>query len=104
MGAEYDPEQVFRDSFGIFLDRPVRSVVLRLHARWRTYAETHTWHESQAVHAGQGGIEVRLRVGLCPELEAWILGFGEQAEVLAPKELRDRVRARIETARDAYAR
>jgi hypothetical protein len=37
---------------------------------------------------------VKLRVGICPELEAWILSFGEQAEVIAPKELRDRVGAR----------
>jgi proteasome accessory factor B len=101
---EYDPEHVFRDSFGVFLDRPVENVVLRLKTRWSTYAATHRWHESQVVHARRDGVEVRLRVGLCPELEAWILGFGEQAEVLAPKELRERVRLRLAAASDPYAK
>jgi predicted DNA-binding transcriptional regulator YafY len=100
--AEYDPERVFRDSFGVFLGRPVENVVLRLEARWATYARTHRWHESQVVRVASGGIEVTLRVGVCPELEAWILGFGEQAEVIAPKELREHVRLRLASAKMIY--
>jgi predicted DNA-binding transcriptional regulator YafY len=92
--AEYDPARVFGESFGIFLDRPVEDVELRLHARWNSYARTHRWHESQVVRGRHDYVEVKLRVGICPELEAWILSFGEQAEVIAPKELRDRVGAR----------
>jgi hypothetical protein len=100
--AEYDPEKVFRDSFGIFLDRPVASVVLLLKSSWATYARTHTWHDSQSVRNVRGGVEVRLRVGLCPELEAWILGFGEEAEVLEPPVLRERIQARLAAARGTY--
>jgi predicted DNA-binding transcriptional regulator YafY len=100
--AEYDPEQVFRDSFGIFLDRPVAKVVLRLHARWATYARTHRWHDSQVVVVRRDHVRVELRVGVCPELEAWILGFGEQAAVVAPKELRARIGSRLAAAARAY--
>jgi hypothetical protein len=100
--AEYDPEKVFRDSFGIFLGRPVADVVLRLKPGWATYARTHAWHDSQHVLPERGGVEVRLHVGLCPELEAWILGFGEQAEVIEPPVLRKRIRARLVAARETY--
>jgi predicted DNA-binding transcriptional regulator YafY len=100
--AEYDPEEVFRDSFGIFLDRTVAKVVLRLHPRWATYARTHRWHDSQLVLVRRDHVRVELRVGLCPELEAWILGFGEQAEVVAPKELRSRVGSRLASAARVY--
>jgi len=102
--SEYDPEQVFRDSFGVFLDLPVRDVVLKLHTQWAVYAQSHRWHDSQTVEVGADGVRVRLRVRLCPELEAWILGFGEQAEVLAPPELMTRVATRASQLAAAYRR
>jgi predicted DNA-binding transcriptional regulator YafY len=102
--SEYDPERAFRDSFGVFLDRPVANVELRLHARWSTYARTHRWHDSQVVRVRRDHVEIQLRVGLCPELEAWILGFGEQAEVIAPSELRQRVAAHQVRAAAKYTR
>jgi hypothetical protein len=100
--TEYDPARVFRDSFGIFLNRPPVDVVVRLDPRWATYARTHLWHESQTVASTKTGVEVRMRVGVCPELEAWILGFGEQAEVISPANLRDRVRERLAAASEVY--
>ncbi len=87
----YDPEQVFRDSFGVFLDLPVRAVELRLQKRWEVYARTHRWHDSQVVTVGSDHVRVKLRVRVCPELEAWILGFGAEAEVVRPIDLRRRM-------------
>lgn len=89
--AAYDPGQVFRDSFGIFLDKPVHDVVLKLTKSWATYAQSHRWHDSQQVEVGRDHVMVRLHVRVCPELEAWILGFGDEAEVIAPKALRERI-------------
>jgi predicted DNA-binding transcriptional regulator YafY len=89
----YDPEQVFRDSFGVFLDLPVRAVELRLQKRWEVYARTHRWHDSQVVSVGSDHVKVKLRVRVCPELEAWILGFGAEAEVVRPATLRRRMAA-----------
>ena len=96
--AEYDPEQVFRDSFGIFLDMPVHDVELKLHKQWTTYAQSHRWHDSQKVEVGADRVIVRMHVRVCPELEAWVLGFGEEAEVLAPAALRTRIAKRAEGA------
>jgi predicted DNA-binding transcriptional regulator YafY len=93
--GEYDPEQVFRDSFGIFLDKPVQDVVLKLHHQWATYAQSHRWHDSQRVEVAPDHVVVRMHVGVCPELEAWILGFGQEAEVVGPRALRERIEARI---------
>ena len=100
--TEYDPEQVFRDSFGIFLDMPVHDVELRLHKQWATYAQSHRWHDSQVVDVADDHVSVRMRVRVCPELEAWILGFGEQAEVLAPPELRAQIAGRAAALRGIY--
>lgn len=53
--TEYDPEQVFRDSFGIFLDVPVHDVVLKLHEQWITCAQSHRWHDSRRPAPGAAG-------------------------------------------------
>ncbi len=101
--TEYDPEQVFRDSFGIFLDLAVQDVELKLHKQWATYAQSHRWHDSQKVEVAADHVVVRMRVRVCPELEAWILGFGEEAEVLAPAALRTRIAKRVVALSQVYA-
>lgn len=85
----YDPKQIFRDSFGIFISDtyPVGRVRIRLPSIWKTYCLTHRWHASQRVEETKEGMVVTLVVRLCPELEAWILGFGRAAAVLEPATL-----------------
>lgn len=103
--VEYDPDQVFRDSFGIFISdsHPVCDVAVRLSAHWANYARSHRWHKSQKVKSnGDGSVTVSLRVKTCPELEMWILSLGEHAEVLKPTELRERVAGRIRSMAGVY--
>jgi predicted DNA-binding transcriptional regulator YafY len=104
--VEYDPDQVFRDSFGIFISDtyPVRDVAVRLSSpHWAKYAQSHRWHRSQRVAVNaDGSATVSLRVKTCPELEMWILGLGEHAEVLKPLELRKRVAERIQAMTRLY--
>ena len=100
--TEYDPEQVFRDSFGIFLQMGVHDVELKLHKQWTTYAQSHRWHDSQKVEVAADHVIVRMHVRVCPELEAWILGFGEEAEVLAPAGLRARMATRVASLARVY--
>ena len=58
-------------------------------------AETITeveWHSTQKVtYNSDGSAIVEFRVDGLGEIFWWILGYGDQVEVLAPKELRQRV-------------
>jgi predicted DNA-binding transcriptional regulator YafY len=92
--AIYDPKQLFRDSFGIFIDEenPVVRVRVRLNERWRGYCRTHRWHPSQRIDDVPGGVVVTLSTRICWELKAWILGFGAEAVVLEPPDLAGEVR------------
>ena len=55
-------------------------------------AEVH-WHPTQKVTwQDDGSILFEVRVDGLGEIAWWILGYGDQAEVLAPKALRDRIR------------
>jgi predicted DNA-binding transcriptional regulator YafY len=94
----YDPGSLFRHSVGVFLDFDVREVRIRMADRWRSFLRTHRWHSSQiVVDQPDGSVELQLVVRACPELERWILGFGTEAEVIAPAQLRDRI---TEVSRD----
>jgi len=105
---EYDPRIVFRDSLGIFIHDDeskgirVRDVKLRLSSRWASYVETHRWHESQRHTIDRRGVLVELRVRTCPELEQLILGFGGDAEVLEPPELRAKMAAQAAAMTSRY--
>lgn len=93
--AEYDPDVIFRDSFGIHVnpDDLIADVVVHLDKRWATYAKAHRWHESQQVFDRGDAVEVRMRVRLCPEFKAWIRSFGADASVVKPQTLRDEIEA-----------
>jgi predicted DNA-binding transcriptional regulator YafY len=102
--TEYDPEQVCRDSFGIFIGGGAPAdVAVRLDGRWAVHAATHRWHPSQTIEPRGDHVVVKLRVRICPELEAWVLSFGGDAEVLSPSSLRDRIAAKLRAAFARYA-
>jgi predicted DNA-binding transcriptional regulator YafY len=50
------------------------------------------WHRSQRlVSLDDGRIDLHLIIEGLDEIKRWILGFGDQVEILAPPELRDRI-------------
>lgn len=101
---EYDPDRLFVDSFGVFIgsEYPVEDVHLKLSPRWSVFVEHHRWHRTQEVTRYADHVAVRMRVRVCPELEAWVLGFGEQVEVVTPTGLREAVRKRLQQATRVY--
>ena len=56
------------------------------------------WHSTQKVtHNGDGSVIVEFRVDGLGEITWWILGYGDQVQVLRPKRLRQKI---IETAKN----
>ncbi len=96
--SQFDPRRVLEPVFGVHVsgDAPVERVVVELVGGWAAFATGHKWHHSQEVEpVATGRVRVKLRVRLCPEVETWVLGFGEFARVLEPVQLRDKVAARV---------
>lgn len=100
--TSFDPNETFRDAFGVFVPAgPAELVRVRLTPRWSTFVRTHRWHPSQVVEAD--GVTVRILVRPCAEVEQWVLGFGEEAEVLEPAALRAQIRKRLQQLVVRYA-
>jgi len=61
------------------------------------------WHRTQNLAMQKdGGLLFRATVDGLDEILWWILGYGEHAEVLAPAELRQRVKASVEQMARTY--
>jgi predicted DNA-binding transcriptional regulator YafY len=55
------------------------------------------WHPSQAVEArADGGARLTINVAGTEEVFWWVMGLGRHARVIAPAELRERVRAEVD--------
>ena len=86
----YDPERVFASSFGIAVEEkyPIEEIEVSLAPTWKSFVASHRWHRSQESFVRAGRVHVRLRVRLCPEVVSWILGFGPDARVVGPPQLK----------------
>lgn len=102
---DYVPDALYRDAFGIMGGGPPLSVVLRFNRRVSPYIRERIWHHSQEVEpTSEGGVELRMRVAMGPELVQWIMGFGPDVRVAGPVELAERVRRLHQEAADVGRR
>ena len=77
------------DSFGVFSSPEVQWVRLRFDAFSARLIRERDWHASQQIEARpDGSLDLSLHVGISPEIDRWILGWGEHVEVLEPASLR----------------
>lgn len=105
--TEVDMENYFDDSIGVTVlaDKPIEEVKLKVNAKRYPYIETKPLHWSQTELKEESTDDykiVRLRLRVNNELEAAILGFGDDVEVLTPASLRQRISNKIENLAIKY--
>ena len=87
--ADFSPEKFFASALGVLGGSGDHRIVLRFDAAVAERVREREGHESQVMRERPGGgLELRLRLGALTEAESWILGWGAEAEVMAPPELR----------------
>ena len=103
--ADFAPDQHFARSFGAFVGKGYHRVMVRFSPQVADGVKERLWHLSQAEkERADGSLELTLRVDNLEEVERWVLGWGAHVEVIAPRELIDRVRAAAEGVRKLYRR
>ena len=96
------PEAHVANAFGI-ISGTATQVVIAFSQRVTAYVRERTWHPTQTYRTlPDGRLELRMQVANTIELATWILGFGADAEVLEPTELREQIGLRLRTAASAY--
>ena len=92
--SDFSPEKFFANALGVLGGERDYRVVIRFDAAVSDRVREREWHESQEIRTlADGRLELKLRLGALPEIERWILTWGNEAEVIQPKELRERLRA-----------
>ncbi len=101
---EFDVRQYLASSFGILQgDGSVTKVRVRFDATVARYVTEKTWHTSQqCAPQSDGSLLAEFLLGDLRELKAWLLSFGQHAEVLEPKSLRTEMRDTIYSMQQVY--
>jgi predicted DNA-binding transcriptional regulator YafY len=101
----FSSEEHFRHSYGITADYSVQpqDVVLFFTKEQGNYIKVNPIHLSQKIlQDDDTGLKVQLRVKLSVELDQKILGYGDGVTVLAPKELIEIIRKKLDNALKKY--
>jgi proteasome accessory factor B len=91
--AKFSLQKRLQDSFGVHSGGGEFNVVLRFDEWASDYIREKKWHASQQLRElKDGGVELALKLSGLLEIERWVLSWGQHVRVLAPRELRERVR------------
>ncbi|MDR1191308.1 MAG: WYL domain-containing protein [Verrucomicrobiales bacterium] len=102
---DFSPREFLAGSFGIFSGGKKQTVRVRFDAFAARLVSERNWHASQKIKwLKNGDLELTLTLSSLPEVERWILSWGDHAEALAPKELRARLKVISKNNLDKYRR
>lgn len=99
--ANYQPSQIAEGSFGL-IKGPATRVRLFFDEKVARFVRRRHWHPTQKIQRVPGGIELTMEVSGTVELASWVLGFGEQVEVLEPESLREQIAGELARAAARY--
>jgi proteasome accessory factor B len=98
-----DLEAALRRAWDIIGDQGEITVVLRFAPAVSARVREATWHPTQVVaKEPDGSLRWTANVAGMVEIRLWILGWGDEVEVLEPPELRDDVAGRLRRALALY--
>lgn len=102
-------EDHFAGSFGVWAGEGEGTPSFDVKIRFRGFAARivaeRRWHPSQEIYLIEPDgsvVDLSMRLSALEDVSRWILGFGAQAEVLAPEELRERVSGELKNAAAQY--
>jgi predicted DNA-binding transcriptional regulator YafY len=90
---KFSLESRLRDSFGVHSGEGHFDITLRFSKQAADFIREKKWHDSQRLaELKNGGVELRLKLSSLSEVQRWVLSWGGEAVVVAPRELQESVR------------
>jgi len=97
-----DTDQILGNSFGVIWDDPIE-VQIRFSAQQAPYMKVRKWSENQVfTDSVNGSTILKMKTSGTDDLIHWILSFGNQAEVIEPKWLKENVIGQMESSLKLY--
>jgi proteasome accessory factor B len=103
--VRFNLERFLGDAWHLIREPQQRhEVVIRFQPQVARNVAEVRWHRTQTCRwLDDGALEFRVTVDGLTEILWWILGYGDQAEVLAPPQLRSMLRDRVARMRQTYS-
>lgn len=99
---DFSIEEYTKDSLGVMHEKTVK-VVVRFDKNVARYIKERTWHESQKIKQNKdGSITATFNVAGTREIKYWVLSYGQSAEILQPKTLRNEIKKDLTLALKRY--
>ncbi len=101
--ADFQPSMLTEGNFGL-IGGPPATVRIFFDEKVARFVKRRQWHPTQRIKHVEGGIELLMEVAGTVELQSWVLGFGDQAVVLEPQDLREKIVAELDRSAARYRR
>lgn len=99
----FDFKKYMADAFRIEKGERSVNVAIRFAARQARWIRERPWHRSARVQERlDGGCVLRMKVAATSELRRWVMQFGKEAEVLAPRSFRNTIAEELRAAGRVY--
>jgi predicted DNA-binding transcriptional regulator YafY len=99
----YSIKRHFGNAWRMIREKPKVEVVVRFNPESARCVSEGIWHPTQQmVWNADGSLTFHVNVEGIREISSWILGFGEQAEVLSPQSLRELIMAHVSKMMGTY--
>jgi predicted DNA-binding transcriptional regulator YafY len=103
MPRAFSIQRYLGNAWHLIPDGPDQDVVIRFSPLVARNVAEVVWHKTQRlVHREDGSLDFHVRVAGVREISWWILGYGDQAEVLKPARLRQLIAERAGRLVDMY--
>lgn len=83
--------EIFKNSWGIYTGGEEMEVKLKFPPGWYEYLENKYWIDNQEIEYVKDGIILKMKVKHSYEFVSWVMGWGDEVEILAPAKLKKEV-------------
>ena len=98
----FDVARHRQEAFAVVWEKP-KKVTVRFSADQAPYVREREWHPTQQIRdLRDGRLELTFRAGGTFEITRWVLGWGDTAEVITPRRLRQHVKTMLAAASLLY--
>lgn len=95
--------EIFKNSWGIYTGGEEMEVKLKFASGWDEYLEHKFWIENQKISYVNDGVILDIKVKQSYEFISWVMGWGDEVEILSPLKLKREVISRAKSILDKYA-
>jgi predicted DNA-binding transcriptional regulator YafY len=100
---DFDVDDFVHGAFGVAAPAPRTRVLVEFDPSVGDRVRAHRVHPTQRIAAAPDGrVRLSMMVPLFDSVVTWVLGFGDAARVVEPRELRDAVVAKMRAALERY--